>query len=469
MNTLTSLSFDGTQWGKLLQNVHENSQVDATHGLLVISEKSLEIKILKPNESAEMTVDLVAIMEISKRMLELNLGSEEVSKRKEIKAGLAHLETQIRSSIETHRYFGKDCFYTAVDFYTERSELETQLEETPDSKLKKEILQKSSEKLSLSEIHVIKEQVKSNFSLLFDLTAYQESFFDLARHNCSKTILCPLLSEVLLNLEKLDQVQLSGLKKLLFYRQYQEPTFFELLMTGEEANAIFDIILKSVSDKELNDDGDQKWQMLDFAYSTKRYDYLFFQVADLTSTDIQRVQNCFQTCQAALGSLKFSEYAQTNSERYVVWLDLRKKSSTTLKMGDAATLKACSERWKIAEEMRSHYASQHRGSTQHVDFSVIQLMHLKMCRGEEGINRPGKLREGIARTGGSWRHFFCPTKYLDKNVSLFMEWFNIGLIQCEQKELNPIIFATQVYQRLVTLHPFENGNGRVSHLLMGYV
>ncbi len=51
----------------------------------------------------------------------------------------------------------------------------------------------------------------------------------------------------------------------------------------------------------------------------------------------------------------------------------------------------------------------------------------------------------------------------------FFEWFNEGLLLCESGSKNPLIFAAEVYQRIVSLHPFENANGRACRLLMDYV
>lgn len=44
-----------------------------------------------------------------------------------------------------------------------------------------------------------------------------------------------------------------------------------------------------------------------------------------------------------------------------------------------------------------------------------------------------------------------------------------GLQQCHENRKNPIIFSAEAYQRFVTLHPFENGNGRTARMIMDYI
>ncbi len=43
----------------------------------------------------------------------------------------------------------------------------------------------------------------------------------------------------------------------------------------------------------------------------------------------------------------------------------------------------------------------------------------------------------------------------------FVEWFNVN-----EKQLHPVEFASRVHQRFVFIHPFVDGNGRLSRLLM---
>lgn len=57
-------------------------------------------------------------------------------------------------------------------------------------------------------------------------------------------------------------------------------------------------------------------------------------------------------------------------------------------------------------------------------------------------------------------HFQAPdAKVLEKEISLFIEWFNAD------ENIDPVIKAGVAHLWLVTLHPFEDGNGRIARAL----
>ncbi|MCX6210801.1 MAG: Fic family protein [Bacteroidetes bacterium] len=47
-----------------------------------------------------------------------------------------------------------------------------------------------------------------------------------------------------------------------------------------------------------------------------------------------------------------------------------------------------------------------------------------------------------------------------------MHWFNT---ESEKKELHPVVLAALLHYKFVLIHPFDDGNGRISRLLMNYV
>lgn len=47
-----------------------------------------------------------------------------------------------------------------------------------------------------------------------------------------------------------------------------------------------------------------------------------------------------------------------------------------------------------------------------------------------------------------------------------MQWFNT---ESEKKELHPVALAALLHYKFVLIHPFDDGNGRISRLLMNYV
>lgn len=57
-------------------------------------------------------------------------------------------------------------------------------------------------------------------------------------------------------------------------------------------------------------------------------------------------------------------------------------------------------------------------------------------------------------------HYQAPSaSILDREMQLFFNWFN------NEKELDPIIKAGLAHLRFVTIHPFEDGNGRIARAI----
>ena len=389
--------------------------------------------------------------------------------RKAIVAGLEHLEGRVRDLVETQGLRGKVSFSEALDFYEANEEIKGALDETPERLARKKILNSgSSPILTREEVGSVEELVREDKNLLFDLTPYHESFFEIAGSRCPKDLLLPLIRDVLRDLKRINAAHITRFKMLLFRSDAPQPSFFELLTKERDGNELFDFLLQIVTDDELNADGRKKSQVLAFAYSVRRYDYIFMNSEELPSQGISDAVRCSQTSKLALGTQSIDEkYRSSGSSKYVAWLQSRQTSSTTL--AGEGVRSAGSSRWNKADQKRGALAKEHKGSTQPLTIDHIKELHRLMSTGEEGINHPGELREGIVRTSGGWTRLYCPVEFLPANMGHFMEWMNQGLIQCEQGQLNPVIFGAQVYQRFVTLHPFENGNGRMARLMMDYV
>ena len=74
----------------------------------------------------------------------------------------------------------------------------------------------------------------------------------------------------------------------------------------------------------------------------------------------------------------------------------------------------------------------------------------------------GKLRKVDVKIGDS---AFMPLSYkiLKDEMKAFIQWYN------RNKKLHPLVIASLVHLKFVTIHPFEDGNGRISRLLMNFV
>jgi len=75
----------------------------------------------------------------------------------------------------------------------------------------------------------------------------------------------------------------------------------------------------------------------------------------------------------------------------------------------------------------------------------------------------GKIRHHQVGISGSTFHPPYPIE-LDLLLRDFFDWYNQN-----KKKLHPVHLAGLVHLKFVTIHPFGDGNGRISRLLMNYV
>jgi len=75
----------------------------------------------------------------------------------------------------------------------------------------------------------------------------------------------------------------------------------------------------------------------------------------------------------------------------------------------------------------------------------------------------GLVREHEVRISGS--RFVPPAAFeLDRLLSEFFDW-----LRPAWKSFHPVVLAALVHRRLVTIHPFGDGNGRVTRIAMNFV
>ncbi|WP_242541863.1 Fic family protein [Leptolyngbya sp. Cla-17] len=73
----------------------------------------------------------------------------------------------------------------------------------------------------------------------------------------------------------------------------------------------------------------------------------------------------------------------------------------------------------------------------------------------------GRFRLLDVRAAGT-ESVYLPHYQVDKLMADFVEWLNSQ----NAKALHPIVYAAEAHLRLVTVHPFQDGNGRTARLLM---
>jgi Fic family protein/DNA-binding XRE family transcriptional regulator len=98
------------------------------------------------------------------------------------------------------------------------------------------------------------------------------------------------------------------------------------------------------------------------------------------------------------------------------------------------------------------------------DFSERDLLqlHALILKGIDAKNA-GKYRDVQVMIKGS-RHLPPQPYIIKKQMEDLFFWY-----QAHKNELHPIILAAELSERLVTIHPFIDGNGRTSRLIMNLI
>ena len=94
--------------------------------------------------------------------------------------------------------------------------------------------------------------------------------------------------------------------------------------------------------------------------------------------------------------------------------------------------------------------------------NIIKDIHSLVLRGIDRENA-GKYRSVPVAISGSRHEPPQPWQ-----VPKLMEDLNFW-IQEEAKNLHPVIFAAEIHERIATIHPFIDGNGRTARLLMNLI
>ena len=101
----------------------------------------------------------------------------------------------------------------------------------------------------------------------------------------------------------------------------------------------------------------------------------------------------------------------------------------------------------------------HKGS---LNLKKVLSWHKMIFENSES-DMAGKIRLHEITVTGSRVSFPYP-KSLNKMLKEFFRWHNKN-----KNKYNPVEFATLVHLKFVTIHPFTDGNGRISRLLVNFV
>jgi Fic family protein len=89
-----------------------------------------------------------------------------------------------------------------------------------------------------------------------------------------------------------------------------------------------------------------------------------------------------------------------------------------------------------------------------------------------GGKNPGELRSKDDEvTGGDATLYntYLYGEFINESIDEFISWLDRQFSLCDKREADPIELAASAYQRLVSLHPFADANGRTTRALMDYI
>lgn len=102
-------------------------------------------------------------------------------------------------------------------------------------------------------------------------------------------------------------------------------------------------------------------------------------------------------------------------------------------------------------------------STQDIQYTLVDIMDINRIatlKTSTSLGEAGKLRRiDVWPNGFPEEKYVSPSKIEDE-MKYFLKWYN------EEKNLHPVEKAALTHFKLVSIHPFIDGNGRTSRLLM---
>ncbi len=93
------------------------------------------------------------------------------------------------------------------------------------------------------------------------------------------------------------------------------------------------------------------------------------------------------------------------------------------------------------------------------DFTVAKNQHGQMIHKKLHIGEYKKQPNHVLTLSGKIHHYTDPI-YVHDEMEVLLEWLD------NAKKLHPVERAAQFHYRFVSIHPFDDGNGRMSRLLM---
>jgi len=125
-------------------------------------------------------------------------------------------------------------------------------------------------------------------------------------------------------------------------------------------------------------------------------------------------------------------------------------------------------KWEISETYGVAEAIKHiRKTNDHISLDIIKELHRIVFRNSKDF--AGKFREPgievvVADSRGNILHRGAPQRKIIPLLKEIIEWY-----EKNKRKYHPIVLASVVHNQFETIHPFQDGNGRVGRLLLNNI
>ena len=158
-----------------------------------------------------------------------------------------------------------------------------------------------------------------------------------------------------------------------------------------------------------------------------------------------------------------------DSQVYSKWIDERMNLSGTASGVSAEVIEddvkdAAIRNWKQVNMEIALFAKEGKELT----LDDICLFH-KILAADQPNNDgvAGQLRTMDINSGKKW---YLPGDLVKEAVDEYVKWFKIEMANLSSNEpIKVIEFSALAYQRFLSIHPFSDGNGRISRFIMDYI
>ena len=153
-----------------------------------------------------------------------------------------------------------------------------------------------------------------------------------------------------------------------------------------------------------------------------------------------------------------------NPPGYKKFMALRMKRSNTLRVGfgSGEQKNQAIDAWLKVDAVVREWALAGKDVTGADLFYIHKILELHG-------DKSGRCRRINGVRTGNPLNLYVPYQFIEAELEGFISRLHEGLEKCRRQKENPVVLAARTEQFLISLHPFENGNGRMARIMMDYV